>query len=193
MSGRRVHAIVAAAVVVAVGISVGSIRHLGAQDAEARVSNHGTTVVPNAHERRLLVFGGYTNEIRLLEPIGGHRFARVEKTDGTECFATSVRPEKTRLGLVRCDPAFPAERPVLDFSVYGADRGAEELRVIRVLGIAADGVSEVKLLSSSGDVLRTVPVQDNVFALDEPELEGISAHSVVAVDSSGDTVAHLGP
>jgi hypothetical protein len=188
-----VHAIVAAALVVAVGIGVASTRQLGAGDAEARVSNHGTKVVPNAQERRLLAFGGFKDEIRLLEPSGGHQFARVEKTDGTKCFAASARPEKTRLGVVRCDPAFPTKRPVLDFSVYGADRGAEELRVISVLGIAADGVSEVKLLSPSGDVLRTVPVQDNVFALDERELEGVSARSVVAVHESGDTVARLGP
>lgn len=172
--------------------ALGATRYLEPEAAEARVSNTGTPVTPTALDRQILRGGEFKDEIRLLAPAAGQQFARVERTDGTDCFATSVRPDQTRLGHVVCNPKFPAERRVLDFSVFGAERGSE-MRVIRVLGIATDTVAEVRLLSPSGTTVRTVPVVDNVYALAEEELEGVTAHAVVAVDEDGEPVERIGP
>jgi hypothetical protein len=192
MSGRR-HIVITMAALAAVAVAAtGSVLVLGPGEAAARVSNRGTPAAPNANDRQILEQGGFRREIRVLSARRGAHVARVEKADGTECFATSVRPEQTLLGLVRCDPKFPSERPVLDFSVYGAERGSA-LRLIRAFGIVTDDVSEVRLLSSSGAVVRTVPVEDNVFSLDEPSLAHTAVQSVVAVDDEGEAVARLGP
>lgn len=191
MTGRRTIVIGLVALAAVASAAVGST-YIGPGEAEAQVSNRGTPATPNAHDRRILETGGFKNEIHVLKTRMGKHFARVEKADGMDCFATSVRPERTLLGVVLCDPKFPAESPVLDFSVYGAERGTE-LRLIRALGIVTDDVTEVRLVSASGAVVRTLPVEDNVFSLDEAAVGQTTAHSVVAVNGDGETVARLGP
>jgi hypothetical protein len=191
MSGRRSTAIGLVVLAATASAAVGST-YLGPAEAEAQVSNRGTPASPNAHDRRILETGAFKNEIHVLKTRMGKHFARVAKADGTDCFATSVRPDRTLLGVVLCDPKFPAQSPVLDFSVYGAERGAE-LRLIRALGIVSDGVTEVRLVSASGAVVRTLSVEDNVFSLDEPSVVESTVPSVVAVNDNGEVVARLGP
>jgi hypothetical protein len=54
---------------------------------------------------------------------------------------------------------------VLDFSIVGASRKHPAMHIERLTGIAADDIRAIQVLSTSGRVLASVPVRNNVYAL----------------------------
>lgn len=192
--GRRLVAagVVLAAVVVAAGVS--TFRYFGTEAARATLSNRGTPVPISDHDQRILAsMGGFTGEMYLLRSEAGHDFYRVPKTDGSDCFGASLVGSPVRLGALLCSPDFPAQRPILDFSVFGADKPETGLHVVSVQGIAADDVAEIRVVSRANEILRTVPVEGNVYALGDPSTLGTAAVSVVAIDRDGNVLFRSGP
>lgn len=98
---------------------------------------------------------GFPSRLQLLTERDGVRFYAARRANGTFCFAVDLDGRKA----VGCSvaPAFPSpERPIVDFSRFS--KGA------RIVGFAADGVSTVALVDSSGSTLATAPVIANVYA-----------------------------
>jgi hypothetical protein len=58
-----------------------------------------------------------------------------------------------------------APSPVMDFSVVGASRRHPTMQIERLTGIASDEIRAVQLLSKSGRVLGSAPVERNVYAM----------------------------
>lgn len=105
---------------------------------------------------------------RLLAIRNNRRFLRIKNTAGSDCYAVA-RPEQERTGRfgMVCSQAFPSEeQPILDSSIFGADRKGEPIHAILVQGFAADGVAAIGLVDGSGTVRARVPVRGNVYYLD---------------------------
>lgn len=104
-----------------------------------------------------------------------------------DCYGVKTGPPGDRLpdlGILLCSPNFPSvEEPLLSLSVVEATAEDPQLRLIKVQGIAANGVAEVGVLDAAGDVVLRVPVRDNAFSADQlpaGELTGL-----VAFDEAG--------
>jgi hypothetical protein len=134
----------------------------------------------------------FSGEMFLLRSEAGRNFYRVPTTDGNDCFATSAVGSPRLLGALACSPDFPEQRPILDFAVFGADKPESELRVISVQGIAADRVTEIRVVSRSGQTLKAIPVIGNVYALRDLPTAATPA-AVVAVDRDGNILFRSGP
>jgi hypothetical protein len=78
----------------------------------------------------------------------------------------------------------------MDFSVVDLSSGSRsEMKFFRIEGIAADQVSSVGVLGSSGDVVARVPVVGNVYAMSAPS--GAPGRGLVALDSRGKPLGAL--
>jgi hypothetical protein len=83
--------------------------------------------------------------------------------------------------------AFPSARtPVLKWISEDVSSGGGTL--LSVGGIATDGVAEMRLVSSSGDVIATTPVEGNVYRFKDAGGLGASGVKLVAVDAGGHEV-----
>jgi hypothetical protein len=112
----------------------------------------------------------------------GLEFVRSTRGEHRNCFGFAKHEVTVAL---TCWDDFPSPaHPILDESVFGADRG-EPLHVIQLQGFAADGVVEIDATDRDGDVLARTPVTDNVYSLDAVPPAAVR---IVALDSSGRTV-----
>lgn len=85
-------------------------------------------------------------------------------------------------------PFFPSpDRPILDESLVGQDKGEPAMHYMRVEGFAADGVAAIRLLNATGNVIGTAIVNDNVYSLDAMPTEPVT--SIAAVDAAGQVLA----
>lgn len=160
--------------------------------ARASVSNQGTLVTPSQHDANVLGTNkDLTGEIFLLRQAAGRAFFRLPTVGGGNCYATSRAGSADHIEMLLCSPDFPANRAVLDFSVFGADRPATQLTVVSAQGIAADNVAKVSVIDGSGQEVASVPVTDNVYVL--PDLSTSSkGTAVLAFDQAGRTLFRSG-
>lgn len=124
--------------------------------------------------------------LQLLATRDGIGFYVARRADGKYCFAVDSSTHKG-LGCDLGSPAgavFPSpQRPIVDFSRFS--HGA------RLVGFAADGVAGVSLVDSSGAVIASAPVVDNVYADASPPsgaagVEALDAHGKVVYRRSFD-------
>jgi hypothetical protein len=67
-----------------------------------------------------------------------------------------------------------------------AEKGNPEIRVISAQGIAADDVAEIRVLAHGNELLRSVPVIDNVYTVKAAELPASAGPiALEAVDQNG--------
>jgi hypothetical protein len=154
------------------------------------ITSPGVAVKLSAeHQARLRRTGYQDKQVSLLRTAGDRSYYRLEDTDRT-CYGSGPASERGKLGVLVCpSQSFPsAEMPLLDFSVLEATRANAQPRLVRVEGIAADGVADVVLLDSDGGEVGRQPVSGNVYRFDSVPA---SARVVAAEDSDGDTVALL--
>jgi hypothetical protein len=116
---------------------------------------------------------------------GGRAFYRLQRTDGTVCYAVDTLGGD-HLGNTSCpEPAnsFPtASNPVLDFTVFESTSHVPgDVHVVSAQGFAADGVKSVALLDRSGHAVVRERTSRNVYVLDVPA--GRVASSLVAYDA----------
>ena len=157
-----------------------------APDPFSRVSNRGTRVEPKADkpgEREVTprdLFLLRKGEGRAVYRVGGVRA-------GDACYASGPSHDVGRISILTCGKSgFPSRRlPIHDMSSYGQNRGEKTFRIIRLVGLAADGVAEVGLLDAGGAVIERVAVVDNVYLLASPRR---ASRAVAALDANGAVV-----
>jgi hypothetical protein len=133
-------------------------------------------------------------EARMLRPIvierawqltvrRGIAFYRLEASNGTTCWATGIGRSVARLGSLGCTRAgFPSKRsPINDYSGFGQERGEPRMQLFRLVGFAADGVAEIRLLGHRNAVFARVKVESNTYVLLKPP-RGVRAIVAVAED-----------
>lgn len=194
MSGKTVLGLTA--VVVAVASSGGAIALSASNAAPAPLSTLSATgtpvqLPPGDPRTQRLIDAGY-DDVSLLATTGGRSFYRLELDSGRACFGTGATGTSWPFGRITCriaEPYFPsAEMPILDLSVIGMDRGDAEPHFTRVQGLAADGVTTIRILGSGGTVLKSVPVHGNVYSELSPPA---GSADLAGVDSDGTVVARI--
>jgi hypothetical protein len=153
------------------------------------VSNQGHSIVlpPDARTIRDL-------QARDVTVLGIHRrraFYRLTRVSGETCYASGPADSARRLGLVICPRnGFPSQdQPVLDFSTFEITRDAPQPHLIRLEGVAADGVVSVAVAASDGATIAQSPVRANVYHADFPRHE--PASKLIAYGAAGDAVYTL--
>lgn len=135
----------------------------------------------------------------VLAELGGFVYFRVEKPEGfvvppgitnrPTCYGQGrLRGGRVEVLGVDCS-AFPSARtPVLKWVNIDASDRAGRGKLLSVDGVAADGVAEMRLVSTSGDVIARTPVEANVYRF--KDVSGLAASGVklVAVDADGHEV-----
>ena len=147
-----------------------------------RFSNEGTPVATDAspftqHSRLTEAMEelGFPATLQFLTERAGIRFYAARRANGDFCFAIDADRGKA----VGCSVsrAFPSRvRPIVDFSRFSD--GA------RIAGFAADGVSRVALVDTSGAQVASAAVVGNVYAAPG----AADAVGVVALDADGKVV-----
>lgn len=118
----------------------------------------------------------FPSQLHLLTERAGIRFYAARRANGEFCFA--IESDGRRAVGCNLGRAFPSpERPIVDFSRFS--NGA------RIVGFAADGVSIVALVDSSGATIATAPVIDNVYAASNTVPGAVG---VQALDARGNVV-----
>lgn len=115
--------------------------------------------------------------------------------DGHHCY-DALRADTGRIvgGTVACPrqtDAFPSpNHPIEDLSLVGADIG-QPMHTINLIGLAADGVTQVGVLGSDGHVYGKTTVTGNMYVSDD--LPSQADGPTIAYDANGNTVACLPP
>lgn len=130
--------------------------------------------------------------VTLLDTHEGHNFFRIATSGSHDCYGIGKAGAAWPLSDVSCRaaaPYFPSpDEPLLDDSIVGADSSTESVHFLRVEGFAADGVSAIRVLDSSGKLLSTVPVDENVYD-SGPSGVAAGAARIEAVDAVGNVLA----
>jgi hypothetical protein len=153
--------------------------------ASAMVHGVSPRVPVTGREARLR---GAATEVRQLASRNGRNFFVIENPHGDRCFAVGpVEKHEYVFGQVGCSrsPVFPSPaRPIFDFSVFS---GLDGPRVRRIEGFAADGITQVGVVTEDGDVEALTDVENNVYSR-EGDLPKQSVRELVALDAHGERV-----
>ena len=168
------------ALVAAVAIAVPAVAFAGSLGGLLGISNEGTTVAvddtglssASALNEALQQFGLST--LQLLGVRDGISFYAARNPDGHFCFAIDSGVSKG-VGCSLLDNFPSPQHPIIDIFSGPA----------HVAGFAADGVAAIAVVDSSGATLATIPVSDNIYALDNPPAGGIG---VEALDAGGNVL-----
>ena len=159
-----------------------------ANDALTRVSAVGRRVSVTASTKRMLRGSG-GGQLFLLRAENGRNYYRIVNTPRGTCYGSGPAGVPAELGIETCafSPQFPSRgRPVLDFSLVEPQTSAATMRVVRIEGIAADGVETVAWFDTSGDIVVRAPVVANVYSLLRPAAAAVAGYE--AFDASGAVV-----
>lgn len=189
--GHRLALAVAGAVVL-VGAIVAVAVFPGSPDTSSgltTISNRGTPATFVAADK------GWGKAYVLAE-LGGLVYFRVEKpkdfvvppgiTNRPTCWGRGkLRGGQVEMLMVDCS-AFPsAQIPVLKWISIDASDRAGGGTLLSVEGIAADGVAEMRLISSAGRIVATTPVKANVFRFEDVSGLDATGLKLVAVNADG--------
>ena len=153
------------------------------------VSNQGHSIVlpPDARTIR----GLHARDVTLLGIRGRRAFFRLTRASGETCYASGPADSARRLGLVICPRnGFPSQdQPILDFSTFEISRDAPQPHLIRLEGVAVDGVVSVAVAASNGATIARSAVRANVYHADFQGHE--PASKLIAYGATGDAVYTL--
>ena len=157
-------------------------------DPFSRLSNRGTRVEPKASKRGEREFT--PRDLFLLRRDEGRAVYRIGglKPGYSSCYASGPGSDVGRLGGINCARnGFPSRRdPLQNMSVMQLRQGAKNPQLYRLEGVAADAIAEIGLTDARGNVIKRVPVQDNVYVLAHPP--AAANGGLVAYDSRGEVV-----
>jgi hypothetical protein len=124
--------------------------------------------------------------LSLLKTENGRNYYRIVDTSRGTCYGSGPAGVPAQLGVETCalSPAFPSPgRPVLDFSLVEPVPGGETARIIRIEGVAADGIESIAWFDASGSIVARVEVTHNVYSLTKPLAAAVAGYE--AFDPSG--------
>ena len=150
----------------------------------ATVSDSPTPITPSVAQQAVLSRAGIGGSLKLMGTAAGSTYFEIANTSKGMCYGIGRAADA--LDLITCDPSFPGETPLLDASVVTTTANGDSY-LFRAEGWVADDVSSVDAVDESGATVATAKVQNNVFAIDTPEL-GTNAVGLVARDAAGKTV-----
>jgi len=186
MALRRKTTIALLALTVGTGATVVGLLSRGAESApSATVSATGKRVKLTSAQALRLRRSGY-GEVYLLATRGGRALYRVRAADGRTCYGVGSAATLGKLGQIGC---WRHSLPLMDFSAFEITRDSNEARVIRVEGIAADGIATVGITRTGGSVLGQTEVFHNVYHFDFVPQGGVDG--LVGFDTSGNAVGTL--
>jgi hypothetical protein len=170
-----------------------SVRGSRQSDPFARVSNRGTRVQPKAEKRGEREH--VPRDVFLLRRAEGRAVYRIGgvRPGYDACYASGFANEIGRIGSLSCGRAgFPSRRsPVFVMSAVQLRPRDRKPQLLRLEGVAADGVAEIGLLGGGGIVVARLPVEANVFILAKPPAEATGG--IVAFDDAGRVVYRTAP
>ena len=144
------------------------------------VGTKGRVIQLTQRQARRLSGAPTSGPLSLLGIRDGRAFYRVGDARA-RCYAVGDARSVGTVGAVIC---WDDSQPLMDFSVVDLSSGSRsEMTFFRIEGIAADQVSSVGVLDSSGDVVARVPVVGNIYAMPAPP--GTPGRGLVAFDSRG--------
>jgi hypothetical protein len=158
------------------------------------LSNRGTPVpstqIPAPQLSALEKIGFPAGQLRELASRAGISFYAAKKTDGGYCFAIGLRSQaKPSIDALSCQGgtigSFPSTNdPVADFTALNETAGITYITTLA--GFATDTVSRVGVLDTSGKLLYSTSVEQNVYAADD--VPQTPASAIVAFDDSNTIV-----
>jgi len=159
------------------------VTQLGASRDDAALSNRG---MPGMAIHGLRMKSARITTGNVLAVRQGRALYRLNRVGAESCFGVGPANELGTPGSVVCPRGgFPrAGEPVLDFSVYeGTRHDLREFSLVRVEGIAADGVAAVEFFRPNGQIALSVPVVDNIYSTSSVPAGPIAG--LAAVDKAG--------
>ena len=167
-------------------VSTRSHEARAASGALTRVSAVGSRVPATTNTRRMLRGSG-GGQLFLLKAENGRNYYRIVNTSRGTCYGSGPAGAPAELGIEACafSPQFPSRgRPVLDFSLVEPQLSDDTTRVVRIEGIAADGVETVAWFDSSGRIVARTPVVDNVYSLMRPPAAAVAGYEALAASGA---------
>jgi hypothetical protein len=158
------------------------------------VSSPGVPVDVPPQAAAALAQVGFRQTASLLATRGDMRFFHFEHSSPgqRDCFGTGRVGDPTLYRVIMCrfqEPFFPSPAmPILDVSLVDISNANPTPHYLHVAGFAADGVAAIGVLNAAGDVVQTVPVQDNVYYTDS--LASGTVAKLVALHAAGHVVGH---
>lgn len=150
------------------------------------VAVKGRAIHLTQRQARRLSGAPASGPLSLLAVREGRAFYRLGESQA-RCYAVGDARSLGTVGALAC---WDGSEPLMDLSVVdlsGGDRS--EMKFFRIEGIAADQVSSVGVLGSSGDVVARVPVVRNVYVMSAPP--DAPGRGLVALDSRGKPLVAL--
>jgi hypothetical protein len=135
----------------------------------------------------LLAHAGATGPIALIGENAGLGFYRI--AGAAPCYAEGAVARPRPIGLLEC--GLLGDDPLDDMSSGVLDPATGRLlSLVRVAGLAADGVAAIALHSADGAIAATVPVVDNTYVVPAGQLpKGVEG--LVALDAGGGSLAQV--
>lgn len=179
--------------------SPSTVKHHTSKASLSRISTHGIPL--GVHGSALGVRGAAPSEANvdflgvtqttLLGTQGGDSFYRLDRFTGPACYALGPASVAVTVGIVVCPSpsTFPsASEPVLDLSVWGMNKGDAAIHLMKLDGVAADGVRSIRLSDAAGKTVASVPVVGNVFSA---TVSSTAAVHEDGLDSTGAVVSRV--
>jgi|GEM_PF-4786151 len=121
-----------------------------------------------------------------LGSLRGRSFYAVSLSDGRQCVASGpVASTSYRFGFVKCSAAGASGGALVDLSIYSF-RPTGDVQLVRLEGLAANGIAAVEVLGGGGSLART-PVVDHKFAA--AVVPSAPVVALAALDAAGKRVA----
>lgn len=125
-----------------------------------------------------------TKEVFLLATRGDRAFYRVGTPPTSNCYGVGNASSLGVFDGMRCSDA---SAPFIDFSVIEMSRpNPNEVKLLRVEGIAADGVASIGVIDVTGKVVARTPVIGNVYSMSSPPKGAL--RGLAALDAAGDVL-----
>jgi len=132
------------------------------------------------------------SRISLMASHGQLRFYRLDRGEGTPCFARGRTDAPYPIGMIACRTAAPyfpsADMPILDLSTVEISQTDGQPHLLRAEGFAADGVTAVALVDAHGSIIKQLPVTGNVY-FDDAVPSNVTGLEALA--ATGQTLAQV--
>jgi hypothetical protein len=146
-------------------VAVAGARQSGDNSLSQLSTKESRDLVLAPSATRLLLDSGLGGKVSVVAERSGRSLYRLDGTSRGTCFGVGPRGDTVAFSAIKClaGERFPSvSRPVLDLSLVELkpDSG---VRILQLEGLAADGVSTIRVLGEKGVTIVEAPVMDNVY------------------------------
>jgi hypothetical protein len=195
-SSRKARRLAILAAGTGVALAVPALAATGELRSLLRFSNSGTKVeLANADlfTASALDTTGATGTLKLLASRGAIGVYASNDANGNPCYFVGPPNGRLESGLsggclnAAASGSFPSpSQPAVDMSAFVYRPGGAGEGITRLAGVAADGVSTIRVIGLDCEVMAEVPVRDNVYAA--TKLPERPAAGIVGFDEDGTQV-----